>query len=53
VEIRGLTVASPFEALQNLLQADSLVPTWSPPLLEKKVVIDRLRRQGSASARRD
>jgi len=43
VEIRGLTVASPFEALQNLLQADLLVAEVEPlPLLEKKVVIDRL-----------
>ena len=43
VEIRGLTVASPFEALQNLLQADLLVADLEPLLLlEKKLVIDRL-----------
>ena len=47
VEIRGLTVASPFEALQNLLQADRLVADLEPlPLLEKKVVIDRLAATG-------
>ena len=47
VEIRGLTVASPFEALQNLLQADVLVADVDPlPLLEKKVVIDRLTATG-------
>jgi len=47
VEIRGLTVASPFEALRNLLQADLLVADLEPlPLLEKKVVIDRLAATG-------
>ena len=47
VEIRGLTVASPFEALENLLQADTLVADIDPlPLLEKKVVIDRLTATG-------
>jgi uncharacterized protein (TIGR03545 family) len=47
VEIHGLTVASPFEALQNLLQADALVADVDPlPLLEKKVVIDRLTARG-------
>ena len=47
VEIHGLTVASPFEALQNLLQADVLVADVDPlPLLEKKVVIDRLTATG-------
>jgi len=47
VEIHGLTVASPFEALQNLLQADVLVADMDPvPLLEKKVVIDRLTATG-------
>jgi uncharacterized protein (TIGR03545 family) len=47
VEIHGLTVASPFEALQNLLQADVLVADIDPvPLLEKKVVIDRLTATG-------
>ena len=47
VEIRGLTVASPFEALRNLLQADLLVADLEPlPLLEKKVVIDGLAATG-------
>jgi uncharacterized protein (TIGR03545 family) len=47
VEIHGLTVASPFEPLQNLLQADALVADVEPlPLLEKKVVIDRLAATG-------
>jgi len=47
VEIHGLTVASPFEALQNLLQADALVADLEPlPLLEKKLVIDRLTATG-------
>ena len=47
VEIRGLTVASPFEALENLLQADELVADLEPiQLLEKKVVIDRLAATG-------
>src|SRR2546427_2102210 len=47
VEVRGLTVASPFEALQNLLEADELVADVDPlPLLEKKVVIDRLAAKG-------
>ncbi len=47
VEIHGLTVASPFEALENLLQADALVADLEPlPLLEKKLVIDRLTATG-------
>jgi len=47
VEIHGLTVASPFDALQNLLQADALVADIDPlPLLEKKLVIDRLTATG-------
>ena len=47
VAIRGLTVASPFEALENLLQADELVADLAlAPLLEKKVVIDRLAAKG-------
>ena len=47
VEIHGLTVASPFEALQNLVQADALVADLEPlPLLEKKLVIDRLTATG-------
>src|SRR5207249_1145891 len=46
-EIHGLTVASPFEALQNLLQADALVADLEPLLLlEKKLVIDRLTATG-------
>src|SRR5437667_9513120 len=47
VEVRGLTVASPFEPLENLLQADLLVADLEPlPLLEKKLVIDRLAATG-------
>src|SRR5256714_20540 len=47
IEIHGLTVASPFEALENLLQADALVADIDPlPLLEKKLVIDRLTATG-------
>ncbi len=47
VEVRGLTVASPFEAFKNLLQADELVANVAiEPLLEKKVVIDRLAANG-------
>ena len=47
VTIRGLTVASPHEALQNLFQADELVADIDVlPLLEKKVVIDRLAANG-------
>ncbi len=47
IEIRGLTVASPFEAFRNLLQADELVADIDVlPLLEKKVVIDRLAANG-------
>src|SRR6185503_7704770 len=47
VTIRGLTVASPHEALKNLLQADELVADIDVlPLLEKKVVIDRLAANG-------
>jgi uncharacterized protein (TIGR03545 family) len=47
VTIRGLTVASPHEALKNLLEADELVADVDlAPLLEKKVVIDRLAATG-------
>jgi uncharacterized protein (TIGR03545 family) len=47
VTVRGLTVASPHEALKNLLQADELVADIDVlPLLEKKVVIDRLAANG-------
>ncbi len=43
VELSGLTVASPFEAFQNLLEAEEIVAQIDIlPLLEKKVVIDRL-----------
>jgi uncharacterized protein (TIGR03545 family) len=43
VLIRGLTVASPHEALRNLVQADELVADLDVvPLTEKKLVIDRL-----------
>ena len=45
--VQGLTVASPFEAFENLLQADQLVADLDPaPLLEKKLVIDRLAATG-------
>jgi uncharacterized protein (TIGR03545 family) len=47
VTVRGLTVASPHEALKNLFQADELVADIDVvPLLEKKVVIDRLAANG-------
>lgn len=47
VTVRGLTVASPHEALKNLLEADELVADVDLlPLLEKKVVIDRLAATG-------
>ena len=47
VTVRGLTVASPHEAFENLLQADELVADLDVlPLLEKKVVIDRLAAHG-------
>jgi len=47
VTVRGLTVASPHEALKNLLQADELVADVDVlPLLEKKLVIDRLAATG-------
>ncbi|MGH7671909.1 MAG: hypothetical protein ACREMC_03350, partial [Gemmatimonadales bacterium] len=47
VTVRGLTVASPHEPLQNLLEADELVADVDVlPLLEKKVVIDRLAATG-------
>src|SRR6267142_1699964 len=47
VTVRGLTVASPHEALKNLFQADELTADVAVlPLLEKKVVIDRLAANG-------
>jgi uncharacterized protein (TIGR03545 family) len=47
VTVRGLTVASPHEALKNLVQADELVADIDLlPLLEKKIVIDRLAANG-------
>jgi len=47
VTVRGLTVASPHEALKNLVQADELVADIDVlPLLEKKIVIDRLAANG-------
>ncbi len=47
VAARGLTVASPFAALENVLEADQLVADLAPaPLLEKKLVIDRLAATG-------
>ena len=47
IELRGLTLASPQEPMRNLLQADELVADIDIlPLLEKKVVIDRLAANG-------
>jgi len=47
VTIRGLTVASPHEAFQNLFQADELVADVDLlPLTEKKLVIDRIAANG-------
>ncbi|HEY3280487.1 MAG TPA: TIGR03545 family protein [Gemmatimonadales bacterium] len=47
VTVRGLTVASPHEALKNLVQADELTADLDVvPLLEKKIVIDRLAATG-------
>ena len=47
VTLRAVTVASPFEPMKNLFQADELVANLDPlPLLEKKVVIDRLAATG-------
>lgn len=47
VAISGLTVASPHEPFQNLFEADELVADLDLlPLLEKKVVIDRLAANG-------
>lgn len=47
VTVRGLTVASPFAPLENLLEADELVADLDVlPLLEKKIVIDRVAATG-------
>ena len=47
VTVRGLIVASPHEALKNLFEAEELVADIDMlPLLEKKVVIDRLAAKG-------
>lgn len=47
VELRGLTVASPQEAMRNLFEADEMVADIDVlPLLEKKVVIDRVAATG-------
>lgn len=47
VELRGLTVGSPQEPMKNLLEADELVADIDIlPLLEKKVVINRLAANG-------
>ena len=47
VLIRGLTVASPHEALRNLLQADELVADVDVvPLTEKKLIIIRIAANG-------
>ena len=47
VLIQGLTVASPHEALRNLLQADELVADVDlVPLTEKKLIINRIAANG-------
>lgn len=47
VTIAGLVVASPFDSLQNLFEADQMVADLDMlPLLEKKVAIDRLAATG-------
>ncbi len=47
IEVRGLTAASPSESLKNLVHADELVADLDLlPLLEKKVIIDRLAANG-------
>jgi uncharacterized protein (TIGR03545 family) len=47
VTIAGLVAASPFDSLQNLVEAEQLVADLDLlPLLEKKVVIDRLAATG-------
>ncbi|MGH7567911.1 MAG: hypothetical protein ACREL9_02920, partial [Gemmatimonadales bacterium] len=47
VTIRGLSVGNPHEPFTNLLEADELVADLDVvPLLEKKVVIDRLAAKG-------
>jgi uncharacterized protein (TIGR03545 family) len=47
VTIRGLVAASPFDSLKNLMEARELVADLDLlPLLEKKVVIDRLAANG-------
>lgn len=47
VTLRGLTIASPHEALRNLLQADELAADIDVvPLTEKKLVINRLAATG-------
>ncbi len=47
VTIRGLSIGDPHEPFRNLLEADELVADLDVvPLLEKKVVIDRLAAKG-------
>ena len=47
VLIQGLTIASPHEALRNLLQADELVADVDlVPLTEKKLIINRVAANG-------
>ena len=47
VTVAGLVVASPFDSLQNLFEADQIVADLDVlPLLEKKVAIDRLAATG-------
>ncbi|HTI06740.1 MAG TPA: TIGR03545 family protein [Gemmatimonadales bacterium] len=47
VTLRGLTIASPHEALRNLLQADELAADIDVvPLTEKKLIINRIAATG-------
>lgn len=47
VDIGGMTVASPFDSLKNLYQADELVADIAlSPLFERKAVIDQLKATG-------
>jgi uncharacterized protein (TIGR03545 family) len=53
VMLYGLTVASPHEALRNLLQADELVADVDMlPLTENKLIINRIARTGCALGQR-
>ena len=47
VQIRGLTIASPHEALRNLMQADELVADLDVlPLTQKKLIVNRIAANG-------